>query len=567
MWVRAGRAPHTVVALMPTLLLAGMVSLLAGCGHSSSSDTTTTVTTTNYKVGGSITGLTSGSVVLANGTDTVTVSSGASSWQFSTSYTAGSSYDVTIKTQPSKELCAVTSGASGTDTGDVGNVTVVCGYGEWTWEGGASTANASGVYGTQGTAATSNVPGARYGSSSWTDSSGHFWLFGGVGYDLTSATGYLNDLWEYDTSSKAWTWVAGGSSHNDAGVYGTLGTAAVGNAPGGRDSAASWVDSSGNLWLFGGIGYDSAGTLGKLNDLWRYSPSTGEWTWISGASTVNGSGVYGTEGSAAAGNGPGARSSAVSWVDSSGNLWLFGGAGYAASGSAAALNDLWKLSPSSGQWTWVNGGNGTNASGVYGTQSTAATSNVPGARYAASAWLDSSGDLWLFGGDGYDSAGSLGKLNDLWEFSTSTGEWTWIGGEDLVNESGYYDSLGVTSSSSVPGARQSATSWIDSSGDLWLFGGMGYDANGTVGNLSDLWEFSPSTKEWTWKSGADTSNVSGLYGTEGTAAPADAAGGRNSLSSWLDSSGNLWLFGGEGYDSTGTLGYLNDLWLYNPSAD
>jgi len=34
--------------------------------------------------------------------------------------------------------------------------------------------------------------------------------------------------------------------------------------------------------------------------------------------------------------------------------------------------------------------------------------------------------------------------------------------------------------------------------------------------------------------------------------------------SWSDASGNLWLFGGEGFDSTGTEGTLNDLWEYQP---
>ena len=58
-------------------------------------------------------------------------------------------------------------------------------------------------------------------------------------------------------------------------LYGTQGTASVGNVPGGRNSSSSWIDSSGNLWLFGGIGYDSTGTVGYLNDLWQYNPSTG----------------------------------------------------------------------------------------------------------------------------------------------------------------------------------------------------------------------------------------------------------------------------------------------------
>jgi hypothetical protein len=45
-------------------------------------------------------------------------------------------------------------------------------------------------------------------------------------------------------------------------------------------------------------------------------------------------GVYGTKGVAASSNVPSARTSAISWIDSSNNLWLFGGWGYAASGNS-----------------------------------------------------------------------------------------------------------------------------------------------------------------------------------------------------------------------------------------
>src|SRR5271170_4408486 len=77
-----------------------------------------------------------------------------------------------------------------------------------------------------------------------------------------------------------WTWMGGTDSNNQAGVYGTLGTPATGNLPGSRDSAATWTDSNGNLWLFGGTGIDASGNLGYLNDLWEYSPSTNQWTWM-----------------------------------------------------------------------------------------------------------------------------------------------------------------------------------------------------------------------------------------------------------------------------------------------
>ena len=35
--------------------------------------------------------------------------------------------------------------------------------------------------------------------------------------------------------------------------YGTQGTPAAGNTPGGRDGGVGWTDNSGNFWLFGGI--------------------------------------------------------------------------------------------------------------------------------------------------------------------------------------------------------------------------------------------------------------------------------------------------------------------------
>ena len=44
----------------------------------------------------------------------------------------------------------------------------------------------------------------------------------------------------------------------------------LGISPGSRSGSISWIDSNGNLWFFGGLGYDSAGNLGDLNDLWQY---------------------------------------------------------------------------------------------------------------------------------------------------------------------------------------------------------------------------------------------------------------------------------------------------------
>lgn len=422
---------------------------------------------------------------------------------------------------------------------------------EWTWVSGANAVNPGGTYGTEGTAAAGNVPSGRNQAVSWTDATGNFWLFGGQQEPTASSDIFLNDLWKY--SAGQWTWMSGSSAPNQAGIYGTLGVAAADNVPGARCQAVGWTDSSGNLWLFGGIGLDSTGSSQLLNDLWKYSG--GEWAWMGGSNIGEQSGVYGTLGTAAPSNVPGARALAVGWTDPAGNFWLFGGSGVDVNGTSDYLNDLWKYS--AGGWTWIGGSNVVDQAGVYGTLGMAAAENVPGARYEAVGWTDASGNLWLFGG-GAGPDTQFNPLNDLWKYSA--GQWTWMSGSNSTDQLGLYGTQGTAGTSNVPGARVGGATWIDSSGDLWLFGGDGYDSVGGVGVLNDFWKYSGG--EWTWVDGANLQDQPGVYGTEGMAAASDIPGARVSAASWIDSSGDLWLFGGLGNDAAGTLGDLNDLWKY-----
>jgi hypothetical protein len=135
---------------------------------------------------------------------------------------------------------------------------------------------------------------------------------------------------------------------------------------------------------------------------------------------------------------PGARERSVSWIDGLGTLWVFGGYGYDGSGDAGYLNDLWRYEPVSGQWIWTSGANAVNQAGFYGTQGIPDAANVPGGRYGSVSWMDGFGRLWLFGGYGYDSSGSLGYLNDLWQYDPINGQWTWVNGANVVNEAGGY---------------------------------------------------------------------------------------------------------------------------------
>ncbi|MGB8259740.1 MAG: kelch repeat-containing protein [Terracidiphilus sp.] len=314
----------------------------------------------------------------------------------------------------------------------------------WIWEKGAAGAlpkDQSGVYGTRGTPSSANIPGSRSGATSWTGKSGRFWLFGGSGYDSAAQQGSLNDLWEFDPAANQWTWISGPStlhcipstgakSCTQPGVYGKRGVASPANLPGGRSGAAGWVDSSDNLWLFGGSGFDAHANSGNLNDLWEFSPSTGLWTWIGGADTLDctgkapnlvcgKAGVYGAEGKPASTNQPGGRTAAVAfggrngaagWVDRQGNFWVYGGYGDDGSGRQDGLADLWLFRPSTGQWSWQNGPSAIPCSGdlalaqrcgplpAYGTDGVPALANTPGARFNTNAWIDATGNLWLFGG-------------------------------------------------------------------------------------------------------------------------------------------------------------------------
>ena len=385
-----------------------------------------------------------------------------------------------------------------------------------------------------------------------------------------------------------WTWMSGsdtlGSSNQGvSGVYGSVGAFGSGYFPGGRWGTPSWIDNNGNLWLFGGFGFAGNGYFGYLNDLWEFSLSTtslytNDWAYMGGGNSLKNnycaeSPTYGTQGVFAAGNVPGGRQSAASWIDKSGNLWLFGGDGVGAGTlnacgaySVGYLNDLWEFnlstaSTSTPEWAWMRGSSTPNASGVYVTSS---GTPVPGAREYASAWTDSNGNFWLFGGFGYDANGDFGYLNDLWEFSPTLNQWTWIDGSSTVptysGQPGNYGPLGSFGGAYFPGGRYGASTWTDSSGNFWLFGGLGIDGSGNSGNLNDLWEFNPTPSEattnyWAWMGGTSTEGASAVYGTMGTPATTNTPGGSFEASSWVDNSGNFWLFGG-GSD-------LNALWAFN----
>lgn len=445
--------------------------------------------------------------------------------------------------------------------GIIGFVKAQQGLGEWTWMKGSNLPNSLGNFGTQGVSAPTNNPPALYEGYEWTDLNGNFWLFGGV-----ANSGFMhNALWKFDPLTNNWTWIRGSSAPSNSGIYGVQGVSAPNNEPGARGwGGLSWVDNAGDLWLFGGFGFDAFGSLGTLNDLWRYNITSNEWVWMKGSNTITGAAtvISGVKGVPNIANTPDGRQETNAGIaDALGNLWLFGG--IKPSGNTA-YNDVWKFNISSNIWTWM-AGNQTGLNSVnYGTQNMSAPSNDPGDRYCYTKFVDSQNNLYFLGARLSNISGP--DVCDVWRFSSTTSEWTWVGGANLLNDLGAYLNYCNTVSLNHPLARfEIRASWADSCG-FFFFGGFA-NSSGSLASYNDLWYYNVETNKFTWISGPGIANSAGSFGTMGVSATPNLPRSRGGALAFKDKQANLWLFGG-GATSSGTVVFdrLNDLWRYKIDA-
>ena len=167
---------------------------------------------------------------------------------------------------------------------------------------------------------------------------------------MNHTTGYINDLWKFDGTY--WTWVSGNDSVDTPGNYGTKGVSSPNNYPSARATVAGWLGPNDTLWLFGGYEYPSGkfphqntaeisslhsfsldsnpnlqSYTGSYNDVWKFDGQY--WTWISGSSTANVPGVYGTMGVSSSTTISGSRNNHVACYDPSTEIvWIFGGYGF-----------------------------------------------------------------------------------------------------------------------------------------------------------------------------------------------------------------------------------------------
>lgn len=591
-----------------------------------------------FTVGGTVVGLVNGPgdtvELMNNGGDNILVTGNNTNFIFPTLLSSGGAFDVSLFSQPtSQPQACVVIGYEGIATGNVSSIDVDCQHNDWTWIDGPNTSNA---YGTASLpppappARDPNAPGGRQFAASWTDHSGNKWIFGGWGLDMTGATppnlaGLLNDLWLWSPSLQGWipagvpisTVSSGGVTTDTPNFLPDESTDNLGGtSPGGRWGSVTWSDTSGNIWLFGGQGNSTTGT-GLLNDIWEFTPGsydittpappatpthigsyteTGTWTAVSGTATQDQPGAYpATPGTA--GGGPGGRWGAAFATDSTdSNVWVFGGQGFDSAGNLGLLNDLWKYNIGTQTWTWMGPTNSkvSQNNGVYGTQGTPLAANAPGpgGRQAAMLWVDNAGNLWLFGGLGLDSAGTRNPgslsglasgttnpdgalLNDLWKYNIATREWTWVSGggaTGLADQTGVYGTEQVSAAGNVPGSRWGSVGFVDALNNVWVIGGWGYASttDQSTGYLNDVWQYVQSTGQWIWWKGSTDVNQSGYFPSNippmwDVPYVQNTPGGRFGASSWQqDAFDYFWIFGGEGVDVAGASNPLDDFLTYLP---
>jgi serine/threonine protein kinase, bacterial len=366
--VRDPRSLLVMAGRATTCALAAVMLTACGGGGGGGSGTTTPPPASTYTIGGSITGLAASGLTLDdNGGDTLTVTSGSTTFTFSTAVASGGAYSVTVATQPSGELCTVSAG-SGTATANVTSVAVSCGAAPtYTIGGSVSGLTEEGLTLDDNGGDTLTV---NSGATTFTFATA---LASGAAYDVTVASQPLGETCTASantgTASANVTSVtvacadsgvtvgtlAGGGPTDPGNANGT-GTAATFSAP-----AGVAVDSSGNVYV---AEYQN-------NDIRKITPE-GVVTLFAGSST------------AAQGNANGTGSAASFWnptgvaVDSAGNVYV----------ADESNNEIRKITPAGAVSLFAGSATGVagNANGTGQAASFSAPNGIA---------IDSSGNLWV----------------------------------------------------------------------------------------------------------------------------------------------------------------------------
>ena len=411
-------------------------------------------------------------------------------------------------------------------------------------------------YGTKGVFTSTNCPGARINSITFTDNLGNLYLYAGGGFQI-------NDLWKYDITLQQWAWVSGYS--NTSGVLGALGPIGVASQnyfPAARLQLKPILAPDGMVYIYGGNPQFTSGTDRRAN-LWRYNPSTNEWTLLSNKTTPGQ--VVGQVGVENATNHPGTMLSYTSWYYNN-CLWYFGGTSESTTDANAVQKRIWKFNLATQMWVCAK--DPSSARGSFGTQQFSDPNNTPPSLQDMSNSVVINNEVYFIGG--HELGGNsldmetYGLHNSLWKYNMSTNEWTWMRGNITTNRPAFFGKKGLETSTNIPEGKRNMVLWNEN-GIIKTFGGR----TNQRGNTIEIWKYNPVNNNFTWIDGRSLafkpwtgSETTGYTEDENVPSIFNMDWPNSSVTSttWGKKSNKLWFLSRGTSHSTGV---YTDMWEYD----
>jgi N-acetylneuraminic acid mutarotase len=257
---------------------------------------------------------------------------------------------------------------------------------------------------------------------------------------------------------------------------------------------------------------------------------------------------------------PAPRSEMVFWNDKANSkLWLYGGQGKGEDKEIGLLNDLWVFDIEGNNWTAIDPTKRNESKNKLDEDA-----SWPQARRNAMKWTDSDGNLWLYGGT---SNSEFNHFEDLWKFDIKKNQWQLIDGKGKFNVGPKASKQKTEDPQNIIGSRAGAITWTDNKDNLWIFGGNANNSAGEFNDIelhNDLWKFNTKNKKWSWISGLIEPQKKNKKNDRGKFDSNIAPSPRSMSSGWFDSVNNkMYIYGGVGIDSTGNIGGLSDMWVFD----
>lgn len=178
-------------------------------------------------------------------------------------------------------------------------------------------------------------------------------------------------------------------------------------------------------------------------------------------------------------------------------MWMFGGII-----SDKEFDDFWKFLFNELQWIEVKLKN--NKSVIFSEC------------FKVIIWMNFFGVLYMFGGSFFRFI-----FFYFWSYLLGILQWIKFGGIiDVIKCVGKYGKMGIVFKKNYLGCREGVFFWVDQQGDLWMFGGLGFDNFFIIifvvlGFLFDFWMYNVLSNQWVWIGGLSRGEGNLFYGEKG----------------------------------------------------